>query len=83
MANGQCRGAGEHHVMHGALLTRLDEGLQADHVVLGGHLQGAVYLAPVVGVVNVGEQEVVCPQVPDLLRGRVALISKRSSGLSG
>ena len=46
--------------MHVALVTRLDEGLQTDHVVLGGQLQGTVYLAPVVGVV--GEQEVVCPQ---------------------
>ena len=69
--------------MHGALLTRLDEGLQADHVVLGGHLQGAVYLAPVVVVVSVVEQEIVCPQVPDLVRGRGALTSKCSSGLSG
>ena len=69
--------------MHGALLTRLDEGLQADHVVLGGHLQGAVYRAPVVVVVSVVEQEIVCPQVPDLVRGRGALTSKCSSGLSG
>ena len=56
MANDQCRGAGEHHVMHGALLTRLDEGLQANHVVLGGQLQVTVYLAPVVGVVSVGSR---------------------------
>ena len=39
MANGQCGGAGEHHVMHGALVTRLDEGLQTDRVVLGGQLR--------------------------------------------
>ena len=70
-------------MMHGALVNRLDEGLLADHVVLGAHLQGAVYLAPVVGVVSVGEQEIVCPQVPDLVRGRGALTSKCSSGLSG
>ena len=56
MANGQCRGAGEHQVMQVALMTRLDEGLQTNHVVLGGHLQGAVYLAPVVGVVSVGSR---------------------------
>ena len=49
--------------MHVALMTRLDEGLQADHVVLGGQLWGTEYLAPVVGVVIVGEQE-----VPDLVR---------------
>ena len=55
--------------MHGALVTRLDEGLQTDHVVLGGQLQGAVYLAPVVVVVSVVEQEIVCPQVPDRMRG--------------
>ena len=76
--------------MHVALMTRLDEGLQIHHVVLGGQLQGPVYLAPVVGVVrsvvavvSVREQEVVCPQVPDLVRGRGALTSKFSSGLSG
>ena len=68
MANGQCRGAGEHHVMHGALLTRLDEGLQADQVVLGGQCR---------------EQEVVCTQGPDLVRGQRELTSKCSSGLSG
>ena len=51
--------------MHGALVTRLDEGLQTYHVVLDGHLTGAVYLAPVVGVVGVEEQE-----VPDLVRGQ-------------
>ena len=65
-------------MMHGALVTRLD-GLQANHFVLGGQLQGAVYLAPVVGVVSVGEQK-----VPDLVRGprgRGALTCKCSSGL--
>ena len=67
--------------MHVALMTRLDEGLQTDHLVLGGHLRGAVYLAPVVGVVSVGEQK-----VPDLVRGprgRGPLTCKCSSGLSG
>ena len=82
MANGQCQGVEEHQVMQVALMTRLDEGLQANHVVLGGQLQGTVYLAPVVGVVNVGEQEVVCTQVPDLVRGRGTLTNKFSSGLS-
>ena len=52
-------------MMHGAFMTRLDERLQADHVVLGGHLTGAVYLAPVVGLVSVGEQK-----IPDLVRGQ-------------
>ena len=52
--------------MHVALMTRLDEGLQTYHVVLGGHLTGAVYLASVVGVVIIREQEIFCPQVPDL-----------------
>ena len=55
--------------MHVALVTRLDEGLQTDLVVLGAQLWSTVYLAPVVGVVSVREQEVVCPQVPDLLWG--------------
>ena len=62
-------------------VTRLDEGLQANHVVLGGHLQGAVYLAPVVGVVSVGEQKV--PVLVRGPRGRGALTCKCSSGLSG
>ena len=79
MANGQCQGVEEHQVMQVALMTRLDEGLQANHVVLGGQLQGTVYLAPVVGVVSIREQEIVCPQVPDLVRGRGALTSKCSS----
>ena len=56
MANGQCQGVEEHQVMQVALMTRLDEGLQANHVVLGGQLQGTVYLAPVVGVVSVGSR---------------------------
>ena len=42
--DGQSQGVGEHHVMHVALMTRLDEGLQTNHVVLGGQLWGAVYL---------------------------------------
>ena len=40
MANGQCGGAGEHYVMHVALMTRLDEGLQTNHVELGAQLLG-------------------------------------------